>query len=161
MYTAEESINHLFRDDPQCAQAQQFRFQIDYEQFIRLMVMEPHLVKVLDTLRDRYRLAVATNRTDTIHTILDTFALTGYFDLVVSSLDVERPKPHPEAALKILEHFSVTPRESIYVGDSVVDNEVATQAGVLFVAYQNRELNADYHIDALEELPPIVTGANG
>jgi phosphoglycolate phosphatase-like HAD superfamily hydrolase len=99
---------------------------------------------------------VATNRTDTIHSILNTFALTGYFDLVVSSLDVKRPKPHPEAAFKILDHFSVEARESIYIGDSIVDYEVATQAGVLFVAYRNRELKADYHIDNLGELLSIL-----
>lgn len=156
MSTAVESVDYLFKDDPRRAEAQEFRLQIDYAQFIRLMVMEPRLEKVLDVLGDRHHLAVATNRTDTIHTILDTFNLAGYFDLVVSSLDVKKPKPHPEAAFKILDYFSVEARKSLYVGDSVVDYEVARQAGVIFVAYKNPELKADHHINDLERLLSIV-----
>jgi len=158
MSTAEESVNYLFQDDPRRDDAQEFRLQIDYEQFIRLMVMEPHLEKVLDSLRDRYHLAVATNRTNTIHTILDIFNIAGYFDLVVSSLDVKRPKPHPEAAFKILEHFAVDGQHTLYVGDSIVDYEVARDAGVVFVAYKHPELKADYHVDDLRKLLSIVTG---
>ncbi len=157
MSTAEESVNYLFQDDPRLGEAQEFRLQIDYQQFIRLMVMEPHLEKVLDALRDRHHLAIATNRTNTIHTILDVFNLAGYFDLVVSALDVKRPKPHPEAAFKILDYFSVEARKSIYVGDSIVDYKVARQAGVFFVAYKHPKLKADYHIDDLRELLSIVT----
>jgi len=157
MSTAEESVNYLFQDDLRLDEAQAFRLQIDYQQFIRLMVMEPNLEKVLAALRDRYHLAVATNRTNTIHTILDVFNLAGYFDLVVSSLDVNRPKPHPEAAFKILDYFSAEAQKSIYVGDSIVDYEVARQAGVRFVAYKHPELKADYHIDDLRELLAIVT----
>lgn len=157
MSTAEESVNYLFRDDPRLDEAQEFRLQIDYQQFIRLMVMEPKLEEVLDTLHDQYNLAVATNRTNTIHTILDVFNLVGYFDLVVSSLDVNRPKPHPEAAFKILDYFSIDSHEAIYVGDSIVDYEVARQSNVPFVAYKHPQLRADFHIDDLRELLAIVT----
>jgi phosphoglycolate phosphatase len=157
MSTAEESVNYLFQDDPRCDDAQAFRLQIDYEPFIRLMLMEPHLEKVLDSLRDRYHLAVATNRTHTIHTILDIFDLAGYFDLVVSSLDVTRPKPHPEAAFKILEHFAVEGHNTLYVGDSIVDYKVAREACLVFIAYKHPELKAEYHIDDLRKLLSIVS----
>jgi len=157
MSTAEESVNYLFRDDPRCAEAQAFRQQMDYEQFIPLMEMESHLESVLAALYDRHHLAVATNRTNTIHTILDRFNLAGYFDLVVSSLDVSKPKPHPEAAFKILDYFSVKARNSLYVGDSIVDYEVARRAGLVFVAYKQPKLKADYYIDDLEKLLSIVT----
>jgi len=156
MSTAEESVAYLFQDDPRRAEAQAFRRQIDYQQFIPLLTMEPHLENVLAAFYGRYHLAVATNRTNTIHTILDRFNLAGYFDLVVSSLDVSKPKPHPEAAFKILDHFSVKARNSLYVGDSIVDYTVARRAGMVFVAYKQPELKADYHIDDLEELMPIV-----
>ena len=160
MSTAEESVNHLFKDDPRRGEAQEFRLRIDYEQFIPLMVMEPNLERVLRALRDRYHLAVATNRTNTIHTILDTFSLSGYFDLVVSSLDVKNPKPDPETAFKILDYFSVDAHKSLYVGDSVIDYEVTRQAGVPFVAYKHPQLKADYHIDAMEQLLSILPAHN-
>ena len=60
MSTAEESINHLFRDDPRLTEAQEYRSQIGYERFISLMTMEPHLEEVLNTLKNRYDLALAT-----------------------------------------------------------------------------------------------------
>jgi len=55
------------------------------------------------------------------------------FDLVVTSLDVERPKPHPDSLLKILAQFKAAPRQSLYVGDSEVDEKTARAAGVPFV----------------------------
>ena len=39
--------------------------------------------------------------------LLTEFALTEYFDLVVTSFDILRPKPYPDALLKILEFFEI------------------------------------------------------
>ena len=50
-----------------------------------------------------------------------------------------------------------TPEKAIYVGDSIVDYEVARQSNVPFVAYKHPQLRADYHIDDLRELLSIVT----
>ena len=152
MLTAEESINYLFRDDPHLQEAQKFRKQIDYQQFIPLMTREPFLQKVLATLKKKFCLALATNRTNTIHPILKIFQLEQYFDLVVSALDVQNPKPHPEAILKILNHFNINAREAVFVGDSSVDLETARHAEVFFVAYKGTQLHADQHINDLREL---------
>ncbi|MBW1679150.1 MAG: HAD-IA family hydrolase [Deltaproteobacteria bacterium] len=157
MSTAEESINYLFRNDPQHSEAQKYRFQVDYKQFINLMAMEPHLEKVLKSLRNRYQLALATNRSNTIQTILDMFKLSKYFDYVVSSLDVNNPKPHPESIFKILNHFSIDAHESVYVGDSIVDYEVTRQANIFFIAYKHPQLKADYHINDLRELLTLLS----
>jgi len=70
MSTAEESINYLFRDDPHLQEAQKYRKLLDYQQFIPFMTMEPFLDEVLEALKKKYKLAVATNRTNTIHPIL-------------------------------------------------------------------------------------------
>jgi HAD superfamily hydrolase (TIGR01509 family) len=152
MYTGEDSVNYLFRDDPRLAEAQEYRKHVGYDQFIPLMVMEPHLEEVLGTLRERYHLAVATNRTSSIYTILDLFDLKQYFDLVVCALDVEIPKPHPETALRILNHFEAAPSETIYIGDMEVDQTVTREADIPFVAYKNPSLQANYHIKDLREV---------
>lgn len=154
MSTVEESIKHLFRGDDRLADVQKYRLnQADYSQFLRLMIMEPYLIDVLKALQKKhYRLAIATNRTTTIHPILNIFKLDRYFDLVVSSLDVDIPKPHPETALKILYHFNLKPDEAVYVGDSIIDYEVTQKANIFFVSYKNPQLEADFHTDDLRAL---------
>lgn len=156
MSTAEESINHLFSGDPRLAEAHAYRLEVDYQKFFSLMVMEPHLVEVLEALHSRYRIALATNRTTTIHRVLEVFKLDGYFDLVVSALDVDKPKPHPEQVHKILSHFGIQPREVLFVGDSLIDYEATRRAGVFFVAYKHSQLSADMHISDLRELTHLL-----
>ncbi|MBE9592659.1 MAG: HAD hydrolase-like protein, partial [Proteobacteria bacterium] len=102
MHTVVESLNHIFRGSPYVAKAQEYRLKLDYIPFIKGMVMEPGLKEVLDVLKPDYGLAVATNRSNTIGKVLELNGLSHYFDIVVSSLDVENPKPHPEPVFKIL-----------------------------------------------------------
>jgi len=160
MHTAEESVNHIFRDSPYRAQAQEYRLtKLDYTPFIREMTMEPGLIELLEFLRPCYGLAVATNRSNTIGKVLECRGLTGYFDIVVSSLDVKNPKPHPEPILKILDFFGIESHQCLYVGDSEVDWEVCQASGVTLVAYRNRGLKAPYYVekllDMLKILPPF------
>jgi HAD superfamily hydrolase (TIGR01549 family) len=157
MSTAEEAVNYLFRDDPRLPEAQKYRLQIDYQQFINLMDMEPHLKEVLSSLHNRYYIALATNRTDSIYSILDRFKLDKYFDLVISSLDVSNPKPHPETIFKILDHFSIDTPEAVYVGDSTVDYELTRKTNIFFIAYKHPQLKADCHINDLRELLTILS----
>ncbi|MBW1998364.1 MAG: HAD family hydrolase [Deltaproteobacteria bacterium] len=156
MHTADEAVRHIFRGTPYVDQALAYKKDLDYAPFIRDMVPEPGLKALLEILRPRLKLAVATNRSNTIDRVLETFGLKDYFDTVISSLDVQRPKPHPEALLKILEMFRLSPDEAIYVGDSIIDAQTAGSAGVPFVAYKDRGLEADFHISELLEIRNIV-----
>jgi phosphoglycolate phosphatase len=156
MHTADKSVRHIFRGTPYVEQAQAYRLQMDYGPFIKDMIIEPGLKELLKALKPRFGLAVATNRANTIGPVLESFGLKAYFDLVISSLDVKYPKPHPESIFKILEFFRVTPRDALYVGDSAVDDETAKAAGVLFVSYKNKDLEADYHVDVLLDIDRLV-----
>ena len=157
MHTAEESVNHIFRDSPYQAQAQEYRSTtLDHTPFIREMVMEPGLTELLEFLKPRFGLAVATNRSNTIGKVLEYHDLTGYFDIVVSSLDVKNPKPHPEPILKIFDFFGIESHQCLYVGDSEVDWEVCQASGVTLVAYRNRGLKAPYCVDKLLDVLTIL-----
>jgi HAD superfamily hydrolase (TIGR01509 family) len=79
-----------------------------------------------------------------------------YFDLVVTSSDVRRPKPHPDALLKVLDFFNLTPAQTLYIGDSRLDEMAARSAAVPLVAYRNRQLASDFHIDGLDELETLL-----
>jgi HAD superfamily hydrolase (TIGR01549 family) len=120
------------------------------------MVMEPGLKELLKRLRPKYGLAVATNRSDTIGDVLESNGLTEFFDIVVSSLDVLRPKPDPESIYKILDFLQVTSEQCLYVGDSLVDWLTAKAAGVSFVAYQNEDLETPWKINNLLSIGEIL-----
>jgi HAD superfamily hydrolase (TIGR01509 family) len=155
--TFDGAIRKLFRDDPQSFDALAYCKQMDFGPFIKLTRVEPHLKELLSHIRPCYRTAIATNRGEDLESSLQAFGLDKDFDLVVSALDVTHPKPHPESLLKIIKHFGVRPEEVLYIGDSDVDGEAASRAGVFFVAYKNAQIEADFHIeDFLEVLECLV-----
>jgi phosphoglycolate phosphatase len=157
--TAEGALRYLLarRDLNVLEEILSHRPHVDYTPFIRLMRMEPHLKELLGSLSPQVKRAVSTNRAHTITEVLRIHGLEDEFDLVISSLDVKNPKPHPESVLKILHHFSLSPTEALFIGDSVVDQEAAQGARVLFVAYKNSSLQADYYIDDLLAVNEIIT----
>lgn len=130
---------------------------LNYADFLGYLKIEPYLKEVLHYLRPHYRTAISTNRTTTMPMLLERFELAASFDLVVTALDVEHPKPHPESLWKILEAFKLKPHEVVYVGDSIVDQQAAQAANVTLIAYCNPELEAFYHIESLIELKNILS----
>ena len=156
MNTVDASLRFLFPDPADYDAAQSLRRKMTYLPFIRHMRIEPHLRALLQRLRSACHTAVATNRTDTMDRVLEEHDLAGEFDLVVGALDVARPKPDPECLQKILAHFGIAPRQMIYIGDSSLDAEAAAAAGVPFIAFRNRELEAAEHIDTLDVVADIV-----
>ena len=156
MHTAEESVAYLFKGSPFLEQAQAYRHKMDYRPFIRDMKIEEGLKDLLSVLKPRFHLAVATNRSNTISEVISHHGLEGFFEMVVSSLDVTQPKPHPEAIQRILAHFNVAPSEAVYVGDSQIDQQTAAASGVVFIAYKNKKLEADYHVARLMDIAQIL-----
>jgi HAD superfamily hydrolase (TIGR01509 family) len=156
MATAGESIRHIFEGTGLEKQARAYAKELDYTPFIKDMKIEPGLKTLLKGLKPRYGLAVATNRSTTIGQVLETNGLAPYFDIVVSSLDVQHPKPHPEYLYKILRFFNISPAEAVYIGDSLVDWETARTAGVTFIAYGNMSLETPWKINQLLSLEKIL-----
>jgi len=156
MHTAEESLSRLFPDPAEYGAAQDFRKIMPYGDFIPYMAPEPYLKPLLKRLRPGYKTAIATNRTDTMPRVLAEFGLKEDFDMVVTALDVENPKPHPEELLKILDHFRLSPVQALYVGDTQLDELAAKAAGVVFAAFKNPDLSADFHISGLREIADIL-----
>jgi len=109
-------------------------------------------VAFLESIRGRLRTAISTNRTTTMPAVMEMSGLGSYFDMIVTALDVEHPKPHPEALLRILGHFGLTAREGIFIGDSEVDRQHAAAAGMAMIAFKNPALAAEYHASNFEEV---------
>lgn len=155
-HTFREAVEYLFRESPRLPEVLDFCRTIDYRRFIPMMVEEPHLRDFLGFLRPRFLTALATNRTTTTQAVLEYHRLADQFDLVISALDVSRPKPHPEALWRILSHFDLKPEEVIYIGDSLVDEEFARNAGILLVAYRNPRLQADFYLDSFAAAQELI-----
>lgn len=155
-HTADQSMRILFDDPGSFQAAQNYRKTMSYIPFLKYMVVEPYLKPLLEKLRPGYKTAVATNRSDTMDRVLSEHGLEGYFDLVVSSSDVARPKPYPDPLIRILEYFNIDPDNALYIGDSELDQMASRAAGVPFVAYQNRSLSADIHVRSLKEVAKIL-----
>jgi len=116
------------------------------------MIMEPDLIEFLDFLRPRYKTAISTNRTTTMKTVLKIHGLDRYFEKVVTALDVQHPKPHPEALLKILDYFQLVPDQAVYIGDSIIDSQHAASAGIKLIAFKNDSLPAEYNVNSFTEV---------
>lgn len=164
-HSAPESVPFLFREWPQDIEAvNAYRATVDYTPFLKQMALAPDLLEFLAAFRPPLLTAISTNRTSTMAAVLETFGLRPHFDLVVTALDVERPKPHPEALLKILARFGVSAAEGLFVGDSQVDVDHAAAVGMPLAAFRSPALKAAYHVTSFRELlnlPPFgaVTGA--
>ena len=93
-----------------------------------------------------------------METILNTFTLRPWFDMVVTAMTAPRPKPAPDGLLMILERFNTRPEETIYIGDSVIDQEHCASVGVALIAFRNRALQAAFYVEnfiSILKLPPF------
>ena len=126
----------------------------------------PKVRETLDTLYNNgYVLTIASSRlSDSLMLFLREHRIDHYFSYVVGSDSVERHKPDAEPTLKTLRELGVEPTEAIVVGDMPVDVLMARNAAVRSVGVtwgnasceELAEAKADYIIDGIEELLPIV-----
>jgi phosphoglycolate phosphatase len=155
---APDALIWLLQDTPWLAAAQEYQKTVDNTPFLPLIQVEPDLVATLTRLRPGYHLAIATNRGKSLLPVLEHCGLKAFFDYTISSLDVQHTKPHPECLHRILEHFDVPPTQACYIGDSDLDREISAWAGVLFIAYRNPSLKADFHLHNHLDLWRILRG---
>jgi HAD superfamily hydrolase (TIGR01509 family) len=143
-HTVHEAIHHIFRNAPEKERQALERFaRMDPEESASRLKLEPNIIAALEALKSRgIRLAISTSRTTNMGYILKKFAREPIFDLVVTTRDVQNPKPHPESIEKILQRFSLEKEEVFFVGDSETDRRTALAAGVKFIAYKNEEIPA-------------------
>lgn len=161
MHTVHESLFFLLGPGQDLDEAMRYCQTLDFSAFNDYMECEPGLTRVLAFAKKSYRVALATNRMVSTRDILAHFRLDQYFDLIVSASDVRFPKPHPESMEKIMQAFSASPQEILYVGDSSVDQALATATGVFFVAYKNPGLEAHIHVSHFDELHGLLCPSAG
>ena len=124
----------------------------------------PQAKRTLQVLSRRFPLALITLRYVVREQILDELnhlGLAKFFRTVVTTLDVEKPKPFPDALLVAARKLRVPISECAIVGDSIIDIQAGKAAGAKTIAvltglFSKAELEAqkpDLVIDALTSLP--------
>lgn len=108
---------------------------LDYREFIPQLQPEPYLAEVLEQLARKFPLAIATNRGSSVKPILEYFSLAGFFSAIVTSKDVARPKPAPDMVLLASKRLGSVPEKCLFIGDSELDQQAATEAKARFASY--------------------------
>ena len=105
------------------------------ETMSNLTVLYDSVPAMVETLRTSgLKLAiVSTKYRRRINQVLTREALLHGFDVVIGGEDVKQHKPHPQGLFEALERLETAPERVMYVGDSVVDAELAKRAGVPLV----------------------------
>ncbi len=124
-----------------------------YTDFIDRMIPEPGIFELLAQLeRLGLRMAINTNRRNSMELVLERFDMTRFFEPVMTAAKVGRPKPDPEGLNAIVRSWGLPLDALAYIGDSEVDQLTTTGAGVPFWAYRNPNLRAKLHVDSFHEL---------
>lgn len=151
-----DSVDYIFRKQPEkIDRVNEYRLSLDYTPFLRYMRIEPDLKEFLSFLKPKFYTAISTNRSTTMPAVMQMHELGPYFDLVVTSLDVERPKPHTEGLVKILDHFQLSADQAVYIGDSMVDREHTAGVNMRLISFKNPELPAEFHVNRFLAIPHL------
>ncbi len=154
MMTVREALFYLFPDMKEdMTPVYEGIRKIDYQSLTKDMQMADGLVSLLKQIGQKGLIrAVATNRSESMGKVIKDFNLGQLFEKVVTSMDVEHPKPAPDQLLLLMETFALEPEQMIFIGDSQFDMKAAKSAGTWFAAFQNPGLSADLHVDSMKEL---------
>jgi len=151
-----DSVSFIFRKHPEAIdRVHTYRQSVDYTPFLQYMRIEPDLKEFLQFLKPEFYTAISTNRSTTMSAVMKMHDLNPFFDLVVTSLDVQQPKPHAEALLKILNHFQLSAHHAVYIGDSMVDREHTAKVNMRLISFKNPALPAEYHVNSFLDIPRL------
>ena len=143
--TLEESFSILTGiTDP--IQLEAFRQEYRLEADVHMNVNTQLFPDTLSTLKELKKRSARIGIISTKYR-LDTEFLEStnrrFLDIVVGGEDVKAAKPSPEGVKFALEHLRSTPKETLYIGDSIVDAETARNARVDFAGVLNGMTTAD------------------
>jgi len=107
---------------------------------------------------------VSTKYRRRISEVLRREALMHGFEVVIGGEDVEQHKPHPEGLFQAIEKLGCSTASVVYVGDSVVDAELAQRAGVpLIVVLSGVTPKDDFRryepiavLESISQLPKVL-----
>lgn len=128
------------------------RYQTSYDQNHKdLTTIYDGILPLLKALKEKYQLAVVSNKYDHLVQSLLHHYFPDIFDDALGMTKDLPIKPEPDMVLKVFNDLNVTPHEVIYIGDSEPDILVSKRIGMdhIAVSYGYRDENV------LKELSPM------
>ena len=127
----------------------------------------PKTRETLETFAEAgWRMAIVTSkRNESARQGLDSFALAGYFEMIIGFDDTDKHKPDPTPLLLAAERFAVQTADCVYIGDSPYDMQAATAAEIyavgatwgFFTPERLLEAGAKLLVDKIADLPAALS----
>jgi len=140
--------------------------QIHMAKLSEAMVFPAEHRPLVEWARTRYRLAVISNfdHAPTARRLLEEHGIAGHFEQIVISAEEGVRKPHPEIFARTLARMGLSPREALFIGDSLAIDVAGAKGVGMDVAWVNRDGEAladrvpapDYTVNRLIELREIL-----
>lgn len=116
--------------------------------FVDCLTIIPGSQKLLENLAKNYKLAIATGAHPKIirDRLIPKFQIPDVFVRIMTIYDLDDPdhaKPHPFILNKLMESLSLTPQETVMVGDADSDMQMAWNAGVEPIAVLTGHLSRE------------------
>ena len=132
--------------------------EVDYS-LIKLM---PHAIEMFEALQERdVKNYVYTHRGPSVFKINKLLGIDRYLTEVVNLNNGFKRKPDPEGIDYLISKYNMQRNKTYYIGDRLLDQECAKNAGVNRVYYQSyKELSLDskdydYYLDDLLDITKI------
>ena len=121
------------------------------------ITLDEELPKVLSLFENaEKKIGIFTNRTrNGVIEVIKHFGIYEYFSEIVTCDDVTA-KPSPEGLYVIEKRWGIPLKELVFVGDSMADYGAAKQTDVTLVAFRNRSIPTELHINTFMELTSIM-----
>jgi len=126
----------------------------------------PGVIEILRQLKEKgFTIAIATSRgKESAEELIPLSGVGQYVSLIVTPQDVEKGKPAPDTALKILEECYANPEETFVVGDAPFDILMGKNAccKTCAVTYGNgsvedlKKTKPDYIIDDIRKIMDFI-----
>ena len=113
-------------------------------------------------------MGVVTNKvTEFSQPLLKALNLDEYFDVIVSGDTLALSKPAPEPALYACKALNISPKDTLFVGDSITDVGCAKAAGCPVACFEHgynhgtpaKDLGADFVFSEFQQLLPAANKA--
>ena len=95
--------------------------------------------EVIKMIKEKFKIALVTASSKIqAEAMLKSSELKKYFELIITSDEVENNKPHPDCYLLASKKLKVKPKECVVIEDSVTGVEAAKSAGMFCIAVRNK-----------------------
>lgn len=124
----------------------------------------PDVMECLEEVRNRgFKTAVVSNWGYRLPELLTHLGLSPYFDIILSSADVEMEKPDPGIFRLALSKTGSDPESTVHIGDNwECDVEGANSTGIhgLLLDRKSKRENVENRLNSLSELIPYMQKNN-